>query len=44
MLTYLKEKYKKHGKKALIAYGCYIVLKWTIVLCFGKYILEYVQS
>jgi hypothetical protein len=40
MKKFIIEKYKKYGKKGLIFYGAYLVLKWTLVLTFGKYLVE----
>lgn len=37
MKKYIQEKYKKHGKKFIIGFILYLVIKWGLILTVGKY-------
>lgn len=40
----LRNLYKRHGKKALIAFGVYFVTKWTLTFIFGAQIIAFVKG
>lgn len=42
MKKVFQEKYKKYGKKFIIAYGAWFVLKWTLIFFFGKTIFDWI--
>ena len=40
----LKKNYKKYGKKAIIVFLIYFVVKWTLTIFFGAQIIAYFKG
>lgn len=40
----LKTFYRRHGKKAVIAFLIYFITKWTLTILFGAQILTFIKG
>lgn len=40
----LEPYYRKHGRKAIVAFLVYFVTKWTLTIFFGARIIAWVQD
>lgn len=44
MIELLRKNYKKHGKKAVVIFLIYFVIKWTLTIMFGAQIIAYFKN
>ena len=44
MIDLLKNSYKKHGKKAVVIFLIYFVIKWTLTIFFGAQIIAFFKE
>lgn len=43
LFLWLKERVSRYGRKALLLWLCWVVLKWTLFLYFGGMLWRYFQ-
>ena len=44
MFEFLQKSYKKHGKKAIVIFLVYFVVKWTLTIFFGAQIIAFFKD
>lgn len=44
MFDFLKKIYKKNGKKAIVIFLIYFVVKWTLTIFYGAQIIAYFKN
>ena len=44
IIDLLKKNYKKHGKKAIVIFLIYFVIKWTLTIVFGAQIIAFFKD
>lgn len=44
IIDFLQKSYKKHGKKAIVVFLVYFVVKWTLTIVFGAQIIAWFKD
>ena len=44
IVDFLRKSYKKHGKKAIVVFLVYFVVKWTLTIVFGAQIIAWFKN